>query len=108
MMVQRGRDIAMPELIAEAQKDSQIEHDVNIGPGLAARRDDCGAELHQLAGILIKPEANPQPFPLPGASNRKHDIGVGGGRRQIEIGLDMEFEPTQRLGAARRIGVRQQ
>ena len=82
-MVEGRRDIAMPELTAEAEADRQIEHDVDIGPGFAARRHYRRAELHQLAGVLIEPEADAQPFPLPGAGYREHDVSEGGGRRQV-------------------------
>src|SRR5262249_419669 len=57
---------------------------------------------------LIEPEADAQSFALPGAGNRKDNVRKGGGRRQIKIGLYVEFELTQCLGAARRVGVRQQ
>src|SRR5215470_8896868 len=107
MMVKRGGHIAVPEVVSETQADRKIEHDVDIGPGFAARRDDCGAELCQLAGVLIEPEANAQSFALPGASNRKYNVREGGSRRYIKIGLDVEFELTQCLGAARRVGMRQ-
>src|SRR6516165_5026359 len=108
MMVERRRDIAVPEVVSEAQADREIEHDVDIGPGFATRRDERRAKLYQLAGVLIEPKADAQPFALPGASNRKYNVREGGGRRQVKIGLYMEFELTQGLGAARRVGVRQQ
>src|SRR5215831_6433475 len=108
MMVERRRDIATPEVVSEAQADREIEHDVDIGPGFAARRDDRRAELCQLAGVLIEPKADAQSFALPGAGDRKYNVREGGGRRQVEIGLYMEFELTQCLGAACRVGVRQQ
>src|SRR5262245_46824125 len=108
MMVERGGHIAVPEVVSEAQADREIEHDVDIGPGFSARRDDRRAELCQLAGVLIEPEADAQSFALPGAGNRKYNVREGGGRRYIKIGLYMEFELTQCLGAARRVGVCQQ
>jgi hypothetical protein len=94
MMVERRRDIATPEVASEAQADREIEHDVNIGPGFAARRDERWAELDQLARVLIEPEADTQSFALPGAGHRKYNVREGGGRRQVEIGLYMEFELT--------------
>ena len=57
---------------------------------------------------MIQPEADAQPLALPGAGDRQDDVGVGGGRCQVEVALDMKFETAQRLGAARRISVRQQ
>src|SRR5215472_18707125 len=108
MMVERRRDIAVPEVVSYAQADREIEHDVDIGPGFAARRDQRRAELDQSAGVLIEPEADAQSFALPGTGHRQYNVREGGGRRHIEIGLYMKFELTQCLGAARRVGVRQQ
>jgi len=107
-MIERRLDIAMPEMSTEAETDRQIENDVEIRAGLAGRRHHRGAKLHQFAGILIEPEADAQPLALPGAGDRQDDVGMGGGRRQVEIALDMKLEAAQRLGAARGIGVRQQ
>ena len=95
-------------MLAETETDREVEHDVDIGPRLAARRDDGRAKLHQFAGILVEAEADAQPLALPGAGDRQHDVGISGGGRQIEIGLDVKLQLAQRLGAARRIGMRQQ
>src|SRR5215472_4632753 len=108
MVGESGIDVAVPEQVAQPEADREIEHDVEVGTRLTARRDDGGAKLHQLTGILIKPEADTQPLPLPGAGDWQYDIGKGGGRRQVEVGLDMEFEGAQRLRATRCVGVRQQ
>src|SRR5215472_4221417 len=45
------------------------ESGIEVATRLTARRDDGGAKLHQLTGILIKPEADTQPLPLPGAGD---------------------------------------
>ena len=108
MVGEGGIDVAVPEQVAEPEADREIEHDIEVGARLTARRDDGRPKLHQLAGILIKREADPQPLPLPGAGDWQYDIGKGGGRRQVEVGLDMEFEGAQRLPATRCVGVRQQ
>ena len=108
MIVERRVDIAVPELVAETETHRKIEDDVDIGACLAARRDDGQPQLHEFAGILVEAEADAQPLAFPGAGDRQHDIGEGGGRCQVQVGVDMEFEPLQRLGAARGVGMRQQ
>ena len=77
MMVERRRDIAVPEVVSEAQADREIEHDVDIGPGFAARRDERRAKLYQLAGVLIEPEADAQPFALATGSTMSAKVAVG-------------------------------
>jgi hypothetical protein len=69
MMVERCVDIALPELIAETEADREVEHDVDVGPCLAARCDDGRSELHQLAGVLVDAKPDAQPLALPGAGS---------------------------------------
>src|SRR6202008_2484449 len=69
VMIERRRDVAVPEMIADPETDGEVEHDVDIGPRLAARRDHGRAKLHQFAGIPVEAEPDPQPLALPGAGD---------------------------------------
>ena len=43
MVIERRRDVAVPEMIAEAEAHGEVEHDVDIGSRLAARGFGSGA-----------------------------------------------------------------
>ena len=49
-----------------------------------------------------------EPFPFPRARDRQDDVGEGSSRRQVEIGLHMEFQVTQCSRAGCGVGMRQQ
>src|ERR1700730_5411397 len=88
-------DIPLPETIPETEANRQIEHHINISASFAAGWNDRRPKLDVLASTLIEGEADPQPFSLPPAGNRQHDVGVSGGRRPIHVGLHLKFEATQ-------------
>src|SRR5580704_11014555 len=97
MMGEPSFDIPLPEMIPEIQANRQIEHHINVGASLTAGWDDCRPKLDVLASTLIEGEADAQTLSLPPAGNWQHDIGVSGGRRQIQVGLHVEFEIAQGL-----------
>ena len=108
VMPQRCLDIALPKVLAEAKPDREVEHQINVGPRLAARRHDSLTQLHPLIGGLVDPETDAQPFAFPCAGDWQNDVGIAGSRRQVEIGLHVEFEIAQRLRACAGVGMRQQ
>ena len=55
-----GVDIAVPELLAQAEPAGEIEDDVGVGAGLAERRDDRPAQLDQRLRLGADVEADLQ------------------------------------------------
>ena len=64
----------------------------------------AGPKLHQLAGILVEAEADAQPLAFPGAGDRQHDIGEGGGRAsgRDRSGREIRARAAPRRRAPRR------
>src|SRR6202030_3074737 len=108
MMGEPRFDIPLPETIPEPQTNRQIEHHINVSASLTACWNDRRPKLDVLASTLIEREADAQPFSLPPAGNRQHDVGVSGGWCQIEVGLNVKFQAAQRLCVPLGISVRQQ
>src|ERR1700736_3202477 len=105
-MSQRRLDIPLPETIAETEANGQIEHHINVCASLTSWRNDCRSKLDVFASTLIEGEADAQTFSFPPAGDRQHDVGVSGGWCQIEVGLNVKFQATQRLCAPRSVSVR--
>jgi|ERR1700730_14827447 len=99
-------DITVPETIPETEANRQIEHHVDVSASFTAWRNDRRPKLDILASTLIEGEPDTQTLSLPPAGNRQHDVGVSGGWCQIEIGLNVKFQATQRLCAPLSISVR--
>jgi hypothetical protein len=74
----------------------------------ASRLHQWGPQLDPLTGTLIDPETDAQTFALPGARDRKDDVGELRRRGQVEIGLNMEIERGESSGTTGRVGARQQ
>src|SRR5260370_26226495 len=108
MMGEPRFDIPLPETIPETEANRQIEQHINISASFAAGWNDRRPKLDVLASILVEGETDAQPFSLPPAGNRQHDVGVSGGWCQIEVGLNVKFQAAQRLCAPLSISVRQQ
>src|SRR5262249_48120659 len=105
---QRSLDISIPETIPKPQANRQIENHIDIRSSLTAGWHDRRPQLDVLASTLVEAEAYAQTLSFPRAGNREHDIRVSGGRGQMQVRLNVEFEIAQRLCAAPASGVRQQ
>src|SRR4051812_4212073 len=99
-MPQAGLHIALPEMLTQAKPDREVEHEINVGPSLAAWRHDRRTKLNALIGGLAYPETDAQPLAFPCARYGQDDISIGGGGRQIQIGLHVEFKVAQRFSAS--------
>ena len=88
-----------PEMLTQAKPDREVEHQIDFGPSLAAWRDRR-TKLNALIGGLAHPETDAQPLAFPCARDGQSNIGVGGGGRQVQIGLHVEFKISQRFSAS--------
>ena len=107
-MPQPGLDIALPEMLTQAKSDREVEYQIDVGPSLAAWRHDRRTKLNPLIGGLADPETDAQPFALPCTRDGQDNIGIGGGGRQVQIGLHVEFEVAQRFSASGGVRMGQQ
>src|SRR5215472_16139811 len=107
-MAKRCVNVAAPEMAAKTEPHSQGEYNIDIGARFAEWRHDCRSQLDEFAGLLVEAEPDAQPLLFPRTGNRQYDVGEGGGRRQIEVSLYIEFELLQRVRAASCISMRQQ
>ena len=102
----RRVDVAVPEVRAEAEAAGQVEHDLRIGAGLAARRDHRAAATAPAtcASALTSK-------PILSASRSKalatgqHDVGQLGRRVHEQVGMDIEVQRRQRLPPPPAVGV---
>lgn len=62
--------VAAEEFFAQAQGVPQGADDRDVAARLALRRHRRRPQLHQRLSLLADPEAHPQPFALPGRSDR--------------------------------------
>ena len=77
----RGRPTRslQPEMLTQAKPDREVEHQIDVGPSLAAWRHDRRTKLNALIGGLAHPETDAQPLAFPCARDGQYNIGVGGG-----------------------------
>src|SRR2546429_639358 len=106
-MAQSRLDIAFPEVLTETEPDCEVEYQVNVRTRLSSRLNNGRAQLNPFAGLLIEPETDAQSFTLPAARYRQDNVGESGCRRQVEVGLNVEFELAQCIRASCSIGMRQ-
>src|SRR4051794_30028447 len=107
-MPQPSLDIALPEMLSQAKPYREVEHQIDVGPSLTAWRHDRRTKLNLRVGGLTEPETDTQPFAFPRTRDWQDNIGIGGGGRQIQIRLHVEFEVAQRFSASRGVGMGQQ
>ena len=65
-----GVDVAVPELLGEAEAGGEIEDDFGIGARVAGRRHDRRAKLDQRLRFCADVEADLQRLPLEGRRDR--------------------------------------
>jgi hypothetical protein len=92
-----GVDVAIPELLAEPEAGGQLEDDLQVGTGLAARRYQGVAQLDESLRLLAHPEADHEGLGLERAGHWKHEVGLLGSRTHEEIGMDEEVQCGQRV-----------
>ena len=94
LVTPRRIDVAAEEVVAEAEAVREIEDDLDVGAGLAARRNHARPQLDMRLRRLAHLEADPERLGLEGAGDGKDDVGELGGRVHEEIGVDHEVDAT--------------
>ena len=96
-------DVAVPELLLEAEALGKLEHDPDVAFRFAARFDDRRAELGVRRRIRANFEVGAQALALPRRVDRQHDVGERRRGRHEHVDMHREVERLQRFQTAHRI-----
>ena len=106
LVAERRVDVAVPEVLAQAEARGEVEDDLQVRAGLAARRDERPAQLDEGLRRLAALEPDLQCLGLERRRHRQHDVGELGGRVHEQVGVHEEVEAASasRPRALSRVG----
>ena len=101
-------DLALPEMLTQAQPHGKVEYEIGIGSRFARRWHHGAAELDQRLCFGIDLKADLQGFALEAGRNGQDNVSQRCGWRHEEIGMGVEFQGGQGGASAQGIGLGKQ
>src|SRR6516162_11793263 len=92
-------DIAAEELLAQPERDREVENDPQVRTGLTPRGDQRSPQLDGRLRILTSLEPNPQRLRLPRARRGQNDVRLLRGRTHEQVRVDEEVQRAERVPA---------